>query len=1329
MEKILQSYLRRLTNLSGNNRSLLLLRLLKEQFMDIQDLNYAMVDQPSFSIIEKLIAGDSKMPICHEMDSRDETSNVLSKRLKKIQRMEKFLFHERGAKDLYVGWPFVQGKFADGTLIRCPLIFFPVELSLDNGTWSLIRRKDVNTTLNKTFLLAYAYYNEVTLDEELIEQVIDDYDSDSTHFRTQLYELLKSSKVELNFNQENFTDQLRPFIDLRKEQLESSEKAGQLKMQPEAVLGIFPQAGSYLVPDYVQLIERHGKSELGDFFSHADESISTRVSDRVKEENTFTPFRIDAFQEHALAQIKKGQSLVIQGPPGSGKSQLISNLISDFIARGKNVLLVCQKRAALDVVEDRLRSKGLTDFLGLVHDFKNDRKAIFEKINRQIESLPDYELQNNGLDAIYLERQFQQASRKIDQITEELDEFKEALYSEVDCGKSAKELYLISSPDHPSVTLNQEYREFHYNDIPDFLTLLSRYLDYYEPFESQPHFWAQGLSFAEFKVEDLQKIKSILSEIPKFQTWIDDHAKTFTKQKIDYETLIHFTQTREKFDDLLEVLSDDQVFKNFIQIISLNPSNTLETLQKYEQGILQCFKGAGPEISLPHDQLGRFQEALESAIKARKGLFSWLKWKLTSKDKTFVMRVMVANELRSDRESFEVLLDRIDNRLNFEHLLSEIQQIEWMKDFPRQIRKIDIQNWFFILKEAVRAFLARNAIRSLPEYIAAPEYELDTYKERIKALADMLDLVPEKINHWKGHLSENQIRMLMMGRQDGAEAAKLLKKDFDSLIEYHKLRDGLSNVQKDVLRKLTEDYLSKDHALKLFQNSIALAWIAHLEAKFPVLRAVSSKKLEQLIADLQESNREKRIISRDILLLKSRERTYSNVEYNRLNNRVTYRDIQHQVTKKRRIWPIRRVVSAYADELFQLIPCWMASPESVSAIFPMERLFDLVIFDEASQCFSERGLPAIFRGRQIVVAGDSKQLKPNDLYLVRWEEQEADTPELEIDSLLDLTRQYIPEVQLLGHYRSQSFELIEFSNEHFYEGKLRLIPHFKVANAREPSIHYVKTDGVWDNNTNEIEGQEVVKIASKLLQNQPEKSIGIVTFNTRQQQLIQDMMEYIARKKDFLIPENLFIKNIENVQGDERDVIIFSTAYAKDKKGKLRLQFGSLNQDGGENRLNVAVTRAKEEVYLVTSIHPSELQVDDTKNPGPKLLKAYLEYAHTISKRKWNPPDGLDESRGQEWYLRNQLPQLLKSDDFKLTKNLPFADLTLMKGKEYRGLIYTDDDLYFNTLSAKQAHAYQVSNLAEKKWPNVRFYSREYWMDRSLVIDRLEKFLSRAGED
>ncbi len=1322
MEKILKAYLRRLTNLSGNNRSLLLLRLISDQFLDLHDLDYEL-NQPSFHIIQRLINRSAKIQLCEAMDPRSASTNRLSEQLKKIDRIDRFIFEERGAKDLYVGWPFVRGKMADGTLVRCPLAFFPVELRLSQGKWELLRRRDVTSTLNKTFLLAYAHFNQRQVDETLLDTVLDEFDRDANNFRRELYHLLEESEVAINFNRDTYTDQLVPFKHFKKAAFKEVTKRGELKLYQEAVLGIFPQAGSFLVPDYLHMIDTFGNQPFENLFSaHFQELIN---KERIlTEESIFTPYRMDAYQERALTRVKKGESLVIQGPPGSGKSQLICNLISDFIARGKNVLLVCQKRAALDVVFERLVDKQLHQFIGLVHDFKNDRKSIYGQIAAQIDTLQEYKDQNNSLDAIFLERKFQQTSRTIDALSEELQEFKAALYDDSECGKSVKELYLLSSPYKSSVSLNQEYRKFHYSSIETFQRQLNRYLDYFEMFNGHARFWAEGVSFAEFSTTDFKKLQELVMEIPAFNHWLDKKARAFTRQKMDYDSIKYFVEKKEALDQLRSLVVNETIFSTYCRIIAEEPHNPEVIVQRLEQGIMGCFKGAGPEQSLTFDQLGRFQEALEHAMQARSGIFSWIRWRMTSKDKLFISRVLVANDLKSDKDGFEILLEKIDNRLNFEHFIQEIKTSTWLPDFPGNLRKIDAQSWFVNAKESVRAFQLRKEIRSLVDFIPAVKTPHERYVSRLEALSKTLEEVPTQINFWRAYLSEFQIRTIAAERITPADAIHQLKRDFDGLVEYHQLRDSFEPHERAAADKITEEYQDKSQALATFDNSLALAWIDHVEAKFPVLRGVSSQKINHLTNELQAALVEKREVSKEIVLLKTRERTYAGVEYNRLNNRVTYRDLYHQVTKKRRIWPIRKVVSNFDEELFNLLPCWLASPESASAIFPMAQLFDLVIFDEASQCFAERGLPAMSRGTQVVVAGDKKQLKPNDLYRVRWEDEADEQMEMEVDSLLDLAGKFLAEEQLSGHYRSASLQLIDFSNQVFYDGRLKMLPHFEVVNQKAPFIEYHKVKGIWDAHSNRPEAEKVVELVKDITENS-NLSVGVVTFNATQQVLILDLLEQAAETNDFQLPSSLFIKNIENVQGDERDVIIFSTAYGPDKKGKLRMHFGTLNQDGGENRLNVAVTRARVKIHLVTSVTPSDIRTADSKNAGPKLLKKYLQYALDISQGHWSPTLEVPSEFSPKWYLRDQLKQM-SNHELKLDRTQPFADLDVQIGDTYLGLILTDDDLYYQAVSVKEAHAYQPFLFNEKKWPFIRFYSREIWMDREIVGDKLDKFLDRV---
>lgn len=1346
MQKVLQHYLKRLTNLSGNNRSLLLLRLLTDQFIDIHSFDFV-DNKPSFNIIAELIAGKTKIKLSDIFDSRNEVTNQLSLRLKRLHRVEKYIYQERGAKDLYVGWPFARGKFADGTPVRSPLLFFPVELENDGKAWNLNVRSDVNVTFNKSFLLAYSHYNKVVLTDDFIERVFDDFDKDSTVFRTSLYQLIKESPVEINFNQENFLDQLADFINFKKNDFVNSQKDGEIKLYPEAALGIFPQAGSYLVPDYMHLLENERYADVEDFFYsrtlQEDKEEYKLNSDsfyaflnKVKEEETFTPFKMDAFQENAIKAVKRGNSLVVQGPPGTGKSQMICNLISDFIARGKTVLLVCQKKAALDVVHARLKEQGISDFVALVHDFKNDRKAIYEQISNQIERLYEYKLKNNSLDSIQLERNFLQSSRKIDQITEELEEFKHALFDEKEAGVSIKELYLTSNHDEEGINVKQEYNFFKLNEVQPFLDKIDIYFEYYKKFSFDDYLWRIRKPFTGYGISDLQRMREIISEIPAIQDEFSKKVEKLLGFTMDFNSGIKIYEGRDKILQMCEFLDNETVYRYFSNIIQLQESTPdLLWLNNSERNLLTCFKDGGPEISLSKEELGKVQQILKERMDSKKNIFKFIGWSFFSKEKNYLKKVLQENGLTSKKKDLKVLERKIDNRLNFEHNLTKLREIKWLLDMPESFQINDFINWFDHYKKAVGAMNVFYQFRNFTEYFSTVKLSLNEFKEKSKKLVDYSDGLPLKKQSWLKYFYESRIDNLL-AKPDMTERMLLeLNADFDSLCDFDNLIASLQIHEKHVIEKLIDTYENtgkKADIKRIFLNSLSLAWIEYLESKYPVLRTVNSLRFEKMQKDLQEEVKNKLKASNEIVLLRARERTYETVEFNKLNNMVTYRDLSHQVTKKRMIWPIRRVITTFPDEVFNLVPCWMASPESVSAIFPMEQMFDLVIFDEASQCFAERGIPAMYRGKQIVITGDAQQLSPFDLYKVRWDDEQEDNeePALEVDSLLDLGSKYLMQVQLKGHYRSKSLDLIDFSNQIFYKGNLTLLPDKNIVNSRNPAIEYVKIDGNWEKNKNIQEAEKVVEIYDQISQIMPDKEIGIITFNAQQQDLILDLLDNYALEKKVVLPDSLFVKNIENVQGDEKDIIIFSIAYAPDKKGVMRHQFGSLNIQKGENRLNVAVTRAREKVIVVSSIYPQQLKIEDTKNEGPKILRKYLQYAFDVSEGRFKPTIS-PRRHAINWYLKEKIKESVdeKKVKFQFIEEMPFSDLTVKKGDKYLGLILTDDDLYYQSISIKDMHVYIPFTLSSKNWKFRGILSREYWHDKENVKDILLKFAQYCDTD
>jgi hypothetical protein len=290
-----------------------------------------------------------------------------------------------------------------------------------------------------------------------------------------------------------------------------------------------------------------------------------------------------------------------------------------------------------------------------------------------------------------------------------------------------------------------------------------------------------------------------------------------------------------------------------------------------------------------------------------------------------------------------------------------------------------------------------------------------------------------------------------------------------------------------------------------------------------------------------------------------------------------------------------------------------------------------------------------------------------------------------------------------------------------------MLPNFQVLQDRKPAIQYIKISGTWEKNINQNEALEVVMLVDKLSRESPEKSIGIVTFNIQQQQYIMECLEDRATQNETPLPANLIVKNIENVQGDERDIIIFSIGYAPDKKGKLSMNFGSLNAVGGENRLNVAVTRAREQVYVISSILPKHLKVNSSKNEGPRLLKEYLNYAWEISEGVLQKPLPANGKFHSSWYLKERLKnEAFSGGSYSLEESLPFADLVLTRNGQFVGLLMTDDDLYHQSISVKDSHVYVPLILQSKGWKFMELFSREYWMNPENTLERVESFAVKS---
>ena len=337
--------------------------------------------------------------------------------------------------------------------------------------------------------------------------------------------------------------------------------------------------------------------------------------------------------------------------------------------------------------------------------------------------------------------------------------------------------------------------------------------------------------------------------------------------------------------------------------------------------------------------------------------------------------------------------------------------------------------------------------------------------------------------------------------------------------------------------------------------------------------------------------------------------------------------LKHELSKRRKIMPLRKLFTEIPDLILTLKPCLMMSPLTVSLFLQSDVYeFDLVVFDEASQVCTENAVGAIIRGKQLIVAGDREQLPPSNFFMTSMssaaddfdnDEEEDDSEAYE--SILDEMVKFLPQRSLKWHYRSRHEELIAFSNKEIYNNELTTFPSV-VKKEKDIGVEYIYVpDGIYDRGAkkdNRIEAQKVVELIFEHIKQYPDRSLGVITFSGTQQSAIDSCLQAVRLvnpefEKFFSEDKEnpFFIKNLENVQGDERDTIIFSIGYAKDSKGVMYMNFGPLNRIGGYRRLNVAITRAKYNVKLVGSIHPTDIDVEQVSSNGVKMLRSYMEYA------------------------------------------------------------------------------------------------------------------------
>ncbi len=1135
-------------------------------------------------------------------------------KIRELRREVEDIEKETGRYELYIGYPFVFGSINQGiskTLIKAPLFLFPVKIDIhEDDTVELRFNEAEPIQLNRALIFAYAQTKK--LDVEQLELEFEDLYA----FKNvkAAVEYLRRFKIRIDCTNSKSIYSYSKF--------KEPEAKGDLSIRYAAVLARLPLSNS-IYSDYNLLEKKKLTNDAINELLRTGKRIMPKKAKKTKplkakgkhvhKNNNYTVKMLDYSQSEVVKKVDEMGNMVIYGPPGTGKSQTIVNIITDAVCKNKRVLVVSQKKAALDVVYSRLGV--LSEKAMYISDEPKEKKKFYEKClaahqKDEVESLVD-------VDAI--QKEYDILQDKIDADIAILEEINGLLNDKREFGLSLQEMY---SSSYIPAKSSSEYSI--YQKLIENSDIMS--LDYRELGDALFTIQAKNLSDIYYSYLQQKERNPLIDHMLP-----DCDLRTLAEVRDLFETA---QKTRKGFFNLQQYSYPRQVLAQYSRLPSEEVINSI----------------ADTELKLSH-----------------KGLLSKGKKRQEIKDKVLETYLAI-NDYVQEYECLNFIMDKdgfvsvVDNLLRGNHpyvklVYDALDNYTSMRDVGKLVSSID------------------NNIAAILSFAYTNSKNLQGYKDIIGSILNL------RIYH----------ELIKYEEQCKEQLSKLL----------------------DVQNISSRIYKNKE---------------AELSVAYKLCAGKNSTEYREL--------------------------------YDKAENA---KDYLYQISKDKNLWPIRKTMETYGDFITKLFPCWLLSPENVSAILPLQKnMFDLVIFDEASQVFIESTIPTIYRGKNIVVAGDGKQLRPSATFMKRYLGADPETKDdlsvqaaLEVDSLLDLAVSRYDSANLNYHYRSRYEELISFSNSAFYSSSLNVAPNTS-GNRKDPPIVRYKVDGRWTDRTNPAEAQKIVEILKDIFRTRKRsESIGIITFNSDQQSLIADTIDKAARADEefrgYIATEryrtdngedaSLFIKNLENVQGDERDIIIFSIGYAKNETGRVYANFGSLSADGGENRLNVAITRAKSKIIVVTSIEPEELRVDGTKNNGPKLLKEYLVYARAVSEGDTASArailSSLDKSEHTDPVInasftdiKIQIKERLEKLGYEVVLDLGNRDnrisLAVYDAKTDRYLIgvQLDKDVFASTSSALEREVYKPRFLESRGWTIMRVWCRDFWLSPAKVV----KSIASAAE-
>ena len=1150
-------------------------------------------------------------------------------------------------------------------------------------------------------------------------------------------------------------------------------------------LGNFDYRKMSLVGDYNHLLTGEVKNPVfDDIFSLEPKSLPPEDNETPPLSDQYHVVASDPTQTKAISFAGQGESFIIQGPPGTGKSQTITNLISDYIARDKKVLFICEKRAAIDVVYYRLKQQGLDELCCRIHDSQADKKSFVMDLKES------YDRFLAGGDDLPL------LTEKRKELITELEQELSVLRRYSQSMEQAHES--IKIPFHELIKRLIELKEHHITLSDEQMELLPEY--------------GQWLESGDHLVE----LTNILKELGEDQRFALHPASTISDDIINADNPVN------RINHLLQKV--DQQLNQLIEAIGkINIEDEYKSTLGALTAIVEHARHLEPfthanNFELLNPQSVKYAEFIASMdeIHAKKK-----KLQKEKKDTVNWKEKLTETDLKNALE----LIDKHESSI-FSFLNSDFRAVKKSiterYDFSKHAVKPSLKQVLVDLKEeyeaseALREYELEKARKlNIKEFTATRE-ALDTLGQLLKAPeAKRLDYL---INHKEGsdftlsllHLSDvldNLVADLEpLVRAAGNYSPSALKKNLTGL------RASLG-ILPDILPAMQELLTTSPefvHAVKTVPMNEVEAEAAFgrksLHAIYRTnrnLAKIEGRLIEQRLTKIEGIYEQLFDLNAKIVKGKVREKFVDHVNISSQSASTLAADqkkfkksynagrkkLEHEFNKVMRYKPIRELVSTESGQVIKdLKPVWLMSPLSVCDTLPINsNEFDVVIFDEASQITLEEGIPSIFRARQAIIVGDEMQMPPTNFFSSKGvdnddldqEEEGHEEVELDADSLLSQAASNLSSRLLGWHYRSRHEALIGFSNAAFYGNQLLTIPDNTINTGKlddilienldaqsvvsalfNRSISFHKLEkSIYEDRTNKGEAQYIANLVRDLLMKEKKGySIGIVAFSKEQQIEIENALTNLAQtdeafqlalEKEYERVEDdqfvgLIVKNLENIQGDERDLIIMSVCYGYNDTGKMRMNFGPINRNGGEKRLNVIFSRAKKHMAIVSSIRHYDIK--NEYNEGANYFRKFLQYAELVSRGNSTSANltlkSLSKNQVQAGdskvvdVITRALAKRLTSEGYQVELGIGQSYFKCNLGvvakdnkRNYQLGILIDDSAHYQNKDILEQYYLRPSILRAFGWKMIQVYSKDWYENEEVVFNRIRRLLGEKVKE